>query len=228
MPTFFKTSVELPVGTGPTGGCAYCALTREGKRQKAKSKRQKDKTDERSLPLFLLSVRIKLRTLKTFNSSSPLLPFEVCLLPFAFIWPFAFLLLTLLRLLLGPLALQVELYGLVDGDADCARLLVGPAVVLKLAPPLIAHDQVLRLRLRHAFGLGRVVELVLLTVVGLHAEAGRELQARLRRQTLRALSRDRRSLKLLRLLALLEVDEHQKHHDAHDHCEDRQPADEPA
>jgi hypothetical protein len=27
MLTRFKTSVELPVGRGPTGGCAYCACT---------------------------------------------------------------------------------------------------------------------------------------------------------------------------------------------------------
>src|SRR5205085_767190 len=218
MPTFFKTSVELPVGTGPTGGCAYCACagTAQHRRQKAKGKRQKRKTCGRSpLPLFR-RLPIKLVTLKPFNSSSAFL-----------LLPFDFLLLTFLRLLLGPLALQVELYCLVNGDADSARLLVGPAVVLKLAPPLVAHDEILRLRLRHAVGLGRVVELVLLPVVGLHAEAGRELKARLRRQTLRALTRERRGLKLLRLLALLEVDEHQKHHGAHDDCEERQPADEP-
>jgi hypothetical protein len=38
MSTFFKTSVELPVGTGPTGGCAYCALALEVKSKKAKGK----------------------------------------------------------------------------------------------------------------------------------------------------------------------------------------------
>jgi len=40
MPTFFKTSVEFPVGTGPTGGCAYCPRAETAaRRQKAKSKK---------------------------------------------------------------------------------------------------------------------------------------------------------------------------------------------
>src|SRR5947209_7691863 len=75
MPTFFKTSVEFPVGMGPTGGCAYCARagTAQHRRQKAEGKRQKRKTCGRSpLPLFR-RLPIKLVTLKLFKFPSAFL-----------------------------------------------------------------------------------------------------------------------------------------------------------
>src|ERR1700754_3049348 len=237
MPTCFRTSSDFPVGLGPTGGCAYCAPTGEVKSKKAKGK-SKDMNDARVIlaaspaPSFCLSPLTAPSITSTSCLAFKLLPFD--LLMRLFLRRFvracgrrlALLRLLLLRLL-GRVLLQVAVYGVVDRDADGAGLLVGPAAVLKLALPLALNDRVFRLRLRHAFGLALVREVVSHAVVGRDAVAGRELEPRLGRQALLLLSRERRGLQLLRLLAREEVLEHDEHHQADDYREQRQAADEP-
>src|SRR6185436_2934552 len=75
MPTCFKTSSDFPVGIGPTGGCAYCALAREGKRQKAKSRRQRASALRSIPPRSTRPPRVKLKTLNALKLLS-----DFCLL----------------------------------------------------------------------------------------------------------------------------------------------------
>src|SRR5579885_230894 len=241
MPTFFRISVDLPVGTGPTGGCAYCATAAGGEQHAASSTKPNAHAARRATPTHANFLKLLLTKNSLSNFSTPAArgvlirlraarrvlrrPRRVVLLRALLRGLRA--LRRLLPLLLRLLALEVKTHGLVYRETNGARLLVGPAVVVKLPRPLVADDREFRLRLRHVFRPRLVVEVVLLPVVGRHLPAGRELQARLRRQALLRRARQRRRLYLLRLFALLEVVEHQEHDQAHDNREERQPADEP-